>query len=52
MRPSGSLWSPKTRAPVGQDQTQDGTWSSARRCTHIVHFSTVPSGRAATMPVS
>jgi hypothetical protein len=40
------------RAPAGHDQTHEGTWSSASRWTHIVHFSTVPSGRAPTIPVS
>ena len=36
---------------VGHDHTHDGTWSSASRCTHIVHFSTLPTGRVAIMPV-
>ena len=46
----GSLRSPNTLACAGQLQTHDGTWPSASRCTHSVHFSTVPTGRAATIP--
>ena len=40
------------RACAGHDQMHEGTCPSASLCTQNVHFSMVPTGRGATMPVS